>query len=52
MEIDEMSTSRFDMDSIRELDISFLELDAIFLMETSADRVFIETTKYLLSFSL
>jgi hypothetical protein len=51
MEIDEMSTSCFDMDSIGELDISFFELDTILLIETSADRVFIETTEYFFSFS-
>ncbi len=46
-----MSTSRLDVDSVGELDISFLEFDTIFLVQTSTDRMLIETTENFFSFS-
>jgi hypothetical protein len=52
MEVDKMSSCRFDVYTIGELDIFFLESDIELVMETTPDRVFIESTEYFFSFSL
>ncbi len=51
MEIDEMSPSRLDVDTIWELDILFFELDVVFLTDASPDSMLIESSEYFFSFS-
>ncbi len=52
MEIDEVTTSRLDVDSVGELDIFFLEFDIIFFIHSIANTVFVQATEYFFSFSL
>ena len=52
MEIDEVTTSRLDMDSVWELDILFLESDIVFLTHSSADSMLVESSEDLFSLSL
>ena len=52
MEIDEVTTGRFDMDSVWELNILFLESDIVFLTHSSADSMLVESSEDLFSLSL
>lgn len=52
MKIDEVFTSRLDMGLIRELDILFFKIDPVFFRDSLPNCVFIESTEYLISFSL
>ena len=52
MEIDEVTTSGLDMDSVWELDILFFESDIVFIIHSSSDGMLIETSEDFFSFSL
>lgn len=51
MEIDDMTTSGFDMDTIGELDIFFFESYSQSVIYTIPDSMLIESAEYFFSFS-
>ena len=52
MQVDEVSTSSFNMSFIREADIIFFEGDPVFLIHSFADRVLVESSEDFPIFSL
>ena len=52
MKIDHVSSSSFDVDVIREFDISFLEFDIEFLRDSRTNCMFIESSEYFFTDSL
>ncbi len=52
MEIDEMPASCLDMDTIRELDIFFLEPDVVFFIHSCPDSMLVESAEDFFSLSL
>lgn len=52
MEVDHMRSSSFDMRFIWELDIFFLEIDTKFLLDTSSNLMFTESSEDFVSFAL
>jgi hypothetical protein len=51
MEVDQMSSCCFDMDSIWELDIFFLELDVVFFIHSCPDSMLVESAEDFFSLS-